>query len=85
MNKLLIAAVFALVPLAANAMPAVGDMVGMDPAQAKAALEKAGCLEPDFEAEDGRIEAKCHDADMKGWEVYIDPATGKIVKVKAND
>ncbi|WP_321341495.1 PepSY domain-containing protein [Breoghania sp.] len=85
MNKLLIAAVFALAPLTAIAMPAVGDMVGKDPAQATASLEKAGCLNPDFEAEDGHIEAKCHDAGMKRWEVYIDPRTGKVAKVKAND
>ncbi len=40
----------------------------------------------EFEAEDGKIEAKCKDtatgADM---EVYIDPASGKVVEIKAED
>jgi hypothetical protein len=73
-------------PMAALAMPAIGDMVGTDPATAKAALETAGCLVDEFEAEDGKIEAKCKDtatgADM---EVYIDPASGKVVEIKAED
>lgn len=76
----------AFTPLAALAMPAVGDMVGTDPETAKAALEKAGCVVDEFEAEDGKIEAKCKDsatgADM---EVYIDPATGAVTEIKAED
>ncbi|MDX5350501.1 MAG: PepSY domain-containing protein [Paracoccaceae bacterium] len=76
----------AFTPLAALAMPAVGDMIGTDPETAKAALEKAGCVVDEFEAEDGKIEAKCKDsatgADM---EVYIDPASGKVVEIKAED
>jgi hypothetical protein len=76
----------ALTPLTALAMPVVGDIIGSDPETAKAALEKAGCLVDEFEAEDGKIEAKCKDtatgADM---EVYLDPATGAVVDIKAED
>ena len=73
-------------PLAALAMPAVGDMIGTDPATAKAALEKAGCPVAEFEAEDGKIEAKCTDiATGKPMEVYIDPASGKVARIKAED
>ena len=47
-----------LLPMTAMAMPVVGDMIGTDPETAKAALEKAGCTVNEFEAEDGKIEAK---------------------------
>jgi beta-lactam-binding protein with PASTA domain len=87
MQKLLLPlALVVLSPVTALAMPVVGDMVGTDPETAKAALEKAGCVVNEFEAEDGKIEAKCKDtvtgADM---EVYIDPATGAVVDIKAED
>ncbi len=73
-------------PMAAVAMPAVGDMIGTDPATATAALEKAGCKVNEFEAEDGKIEAKCTDtATNKAMEVYIDPASGKVTKIKSED
>jgi hypothetical protein len=73
-------------PIAALAMPAVGDMIGTDPEAAKAALEKAGCTVNEFEAEDGKIEAKCTDtATNKAMEVYIDPATGKVADIKSED
>lgn len=73
-------------PMAAAAMPAVGDMVGTDPDTAKAALEKAGCTVNDFEAEDGKIEAKCTDtATNKAMEIYIDPATGMVADIKATE
>lgn len=73
-------------PVAALAMPAVGDMIGTEPEAAKIALEKAGCPVDEFEAEDGKIEAKCKDAATgKGMEVYIDPASGKVVDIKAED
>lgn len=72
-------------PLAALAMPAVGDMVGTNPEDASAALAAAGCTVAEFEAEDGMIEAKCHDADQKLYEVYIDPKTGEIAKIKDED
>ena len=83
--KLQLLSVLALVttPMAALAMPAVGDMIGTDPATAKAALEKAGCTVDSFGAEDGKVEAKCTDvATGKSAEVYIDPASGKVVGVK---
>lgn len=73
-------------PMTALAMPAVGDMIGTDPATATAALEKAGCKVNAFEAEDGKIEAKCTDtATQKAMEVYIDPASGKVTQIKAED
>ncbi len=73
-------------PFAALAMPAVGDIVGTNPADATAALEKAGCKVAEFEAEDGKIEAKCTDtATAKLMEVYIDPKTGAVVEIKAED
>jgi Peptidase propeptide and YPEB domain len=76
----------ALTPMAALAMPAIGDVVGTDPEAAKAALETAGCLVDEFEAEDGKIEAKCKDsATGKDMEVYIDPASGAVVDIKAED
>jgi hypothetical protein len=87
MQKLLLPlALVVLSPMAALAMPAIGDMIGTDPETAKTALEKAGCAVDEFEAEDGKIEANCKDtatgADM---EVYIDPATGAVVDIKAED
>ena len=84
-KRSLLAACLILLPAAAQAMPAVGDVVGTNPADATAALGKAGCNVHEFEAEDGKIEAKCTDAANKRWEVYIDPKTGKVVRVKAGD
>ena len=70
---------------AALAMPAVGDQVGTNPPEATAALAAAGCNVTAFEAEDGGIEAKCTDAAMKTWEIYIDPKGGAVTRVKAGD
>jgi hypothetical protein len=79
-------ALAAFTPMAALAMPAVGDMIGTDPVAAKVALEKAGCMVDEFEAEDGKIEAKCKDsATGHDMEVYIDPASGKVVEIKDED
>ena len=85
MKLLVTTCALALAPLAAAALPAVGDRVGTDPATATTALEAAGCMAPRFEAEDGKIEAKCHDAEMRKWEIYIDPESGQVAKVKADD
>lgn len=87
MQKLLLSlSLAALAPVAALALPAVGDLIGTDPATAKAALEKAGCTVDEFEAEDGKIEAKCTDtATGKDMEVYLDPASGKVVAIKDAD
>ncbi|GAB4520747.1 MAG: hypothetical protein Tsb0019_21860 [Roseibium sp.] len=79
------AATLIVLPASAFAMPAVGDTVGTNPADATAALAAAGCNVQEFEAEDGKIEAKCTDAANKRWEVYIDPKTGKVTTVKADD
>lgn len=83
---LLIALAPVALPMAAQAMPQVGDIVGTNPEAAKAALEKAGCMVEEFEAEDGKIEAKCKDtATGKSMEVYIDPASGAVVEIKDED
>jgi hypothetical protein len=87
MQKLLLSLALAtLAPMAAMAMPAVGDMVGTTPDAAKAALEAAGCPVDEFEAEDGKIEAKCTDAATgKAMEIYIDPASGNVTEIKDAD
>ncbi|MGYP001244138514 len=85
-TKLLSILALCSLPLSALAAPVVGDMIGTDPETAKAALEKAGCTVNAFEAEDGKIEAKCTDtATNKAMEVYIDPATGKVADIKSED
>jgi len=84
-KSLLLAVTLTGLPLAAAAMPAVGDMVGTNPTDASTALEKAGCMVKEFEAEGGKIEAKCTDAEMKLWEVYIDPKTGVVAEIKGDD
>lgn len=85
-NLILPLTLAAFAPMAALAMPAVGDLIGTNPATATAALEKAGCVLSEFEAEDGKIEAKCKDtATGKRMEVYLDPASGKVVKISGED
>jgi hypothetical protein len=84
-KTLLFALAVSAAPLAAVAMPSVGDVVGTNPTDATAALAKAGCTVQEFEAEDGKIEAKCTDADKKMWEVYIDAKSGSVTKVKDTD
>lgn len=74
-----------LAPLAALAAPAVGDIVGTTPEAATAALKEKGCMVQSFEAEDGKIEAKCADEAGKITEVYIDPATGAVTQIKAEE
>lgn len=86
MHKLIpLATALVLAPLAALALPQVGDILGTNPTDVTAALEKAGCPVQKFEAEGGKIEAKCLDAEKKRWEVYIDPRTGAVTKVKQDD
>ncbi len=84
-KKSLAVLILSLAPVAAHAAPAVGDMVGTGPEEAKAALARAGCTVREFAAEDGKIEAKCTDASNALLEVYIDPKSGKITKVKSGD
>ncbi|WP_309664264.1 PepSY domain-containing protein [Tabrizicola sp.] len=70
----------------AFAMPALGDIVGTNPTDATTALETAGCKVTEFEAEGGKIEAKCTDtATNTAIEVYIDPKTGAVVEIKSGD
>jgi hypothetical protein len=86
LSVLALAALPLAAPMAALAMPAIGDLIGTEPEAAKAALEKAGCPVDEFEAEDGKIEAKCKDtATGAAMEVYIDPASGKVVEIKSED
>lgn len=83
-KHLILALALCAAPVSAMVMPAVGNMVGTNPTDATAALAKAGCTVTSFEAEDGKIEAKCTDADKKMWEVYIDPKSGAVTKIKAD-
>jgi hypothetical protein len=87
MNALLpLTFALALSPLAAFALPVVGDVMGTTPETATAALEAAGCKVNSFEAEDGKIEAKCTETTTgKTWEIYIDPKTGAVAEVKSDD
>lgn len=85
MKKTLLAAALALAPVAALAMPVVGDVVGTNPTDATAALAAKGCTVTDFEAEGGKVEAVCTDETKKVWEVVIDPATGAVTDIKAGD
>lgn len=86
MQKLLILAAIAVAaPLAAFAMPAVGDIVGTNPTDATAALAAAGCSVDEFEAEGGKIEAKCKDEAGKMFEVYIDPKSGAVTEIKSEE
>ncbi len=84
-NTFRIAAALILLPFAAAALPAVGDVVGTNPTDATAALAKAGCNVIEYEAENRKIEAKCTDANKVRWEIYIDPQTGVVTQVKADD
>jgi hypothetical protein len=70
----------------AFAMPAIGDIVGTTPDTAKVALETAGCPVDEFEAEGGKIEARCTDTATKtAMEVYIDPKSGAVTDIKSAD
>jgi hypothetical protein len=78
--------VAAISPVAVFALPVVGDVLGTTPEAATAALDAAGCKVSSFEPEDGKIEAKCVEtATGKVWEIYIDPKTGAVAQVKADD
>lgn len=72
-------------PLGALALPNVGDAIGTTPEAVTAALEDSGCTLRKFEAEKGKIEAKCSDAEGREWEIYIDPASGYVTKVELDD
>jgi len=86
-RKFTFAALTALaLPGAALALPAVGDQLGTDAETVRAALAEQGCPVTGFEAEDGKIEAKCIDAATNlPWEFYIDPKTGTVTNVKQED
>ncbi|MCC6303648.1 MAG: PepSY domain-containing protein [Rhodobacteraceae bacterium] len=73
------------VPVAALALPAVGDRLGTTPAEVTAALAAAGCPVSEFEAETAKVEAECTEtATGKRWEIYIDPTSGLVTKVEAD-
>ncbi len=85
-RALLISMALAATPLAAMALPVVGDIVGTTPEAATAALKEKGCNVNAFEPEDGKIEAKCTDtATGKPVEIYIDPKTGAVAEIKLED
>lgn len=75
-----------LLPLAAFALPVVGDVVGTNAKDVTAVLEKAGCTVGGFENEGGKIDARCTDTTTgKLWEVMIDPKTGVVASLKTGD
>lgn len=85
-RSVLLALALMAAPVAALAMPAVGDVVGTNPTDAAAAMEKAGCPVAEFEAEDGKIEGICTDAASGAkFDVTIDPTSGAITDIKASD
>ncbi|MFN6977404.1 MAG: PepSY domain-containing protein [Gemmobacter sp.] len=71
------------IPAAALALPAVGDRLGTTPDAVTAALAAQSCPAEKFEAERGKIEVKCRDAATGlRWEIYLDPATGTVTRLK---
>ena len=73
-------------PGAALALPSVGDVLGTNAETVSAALQAQGCPVSGFEAEDGKIEAKCREtATGKAWEIYIEPATGAVAQIKSEE
>ena len=84
-TSLLAVLALTLAPIAASAMPVVGDVVGTNPKDATAALAAKGFTVKEFEAEGGKIEAKGTDEAGKFHEVYIDPKTGAVVKISGQD
>lgn len=86
MKKLLLVSALSFLPAVAFAEVKVGDMVGTSGAEAKTALEAAGCPVEKFEAEDGKIEAVCKMADSgEMLEIVIDPKSGAILDIKKGD
>ena len=61
--------------------PTSGDAKSKD--EIKSMLEAQGYQVKKLGEEDGCVEMKGFDRDQKRVEVYIDPVTGKIVKVKS--
>jgi len=81
-RKILLALALTATPLAAMAMPQVGDVVGTNPTAASKALKEAGCDLKNFEAEDGMIEALCRDsATNQLAAIVIDPKTGAVAAI----
>lgn len=73
-------------PGAALALPQVGDVLGTNADAVRSALEAAGCPVAAFEVEDGKVEAKCIETASKArWEIYIDPKTGVVDRMKRDD
>ncbi len=80
------ATLFLALPCAALALPAMGDRLGTNADEVRAALDAAGCPAKRFEAEDGKIEAKCAEtATGATWDLYIDPKTGVVTKITKGD
>jgi hypothetical protein len=79
-HPILLALALSVTPLTGFAMPQLGEVVGINPTDAGAALAKAGCRLTSFYVERGRLEAKCLElAYDKTWEVYIDRTSGAVV------
>lgn len=63
---------------------AVGDMLGTTPEAVQTALTDMGWEVRKLDTEDGYIEAYAVMGDMMA-EIYVDPATGNVVKVSDED
>lgn len=81
----LLVATLTTLPLSALALPNVGDKLGTTPQDVTTALAEMGCRVQEFEADKGKIEAECRDADGREWEIYLDPDTGMVTKVELDD
>lgn len=85
-HPILIALAMSVAPMAALALPQLGDVVGTNPTSVSTALKTSGCMVTSFYTEGGRHEAKCREsAGGKTWEVYIDPTSGAVVHIKDSD
>jgi uncharacterized membrane protein YkoI len=77
-------AIAALIPAAALAKFAVGDTVGTDPAEIRAAFEAEGYTVTEVEIEDGEIEVE-YVEDGVEFEVTIAAETGLVSEIETED
>ena len=77
-------AIAMLVPALAHAGVSLGDRVGVEEAEIRANLEKAGYKVKEFEFEDGEIEVEAV-LDGQEIEIEISPSTGKVAGLELED
>lgn len=68
----------------AKADAAIGDYVGKTPAEITRSLERQGYRVREFEVENELFEVEAT-RDGKEDEIHVDPRTGRIVKIEADD